>query len=273
MQEQVQKTVEALRIKAPLIHNITNYVVMEVTANALLAAGASPLMAHAQEELEDLLGIASALVLNIGTLDEKWVASMTMAGKIALAKGRFVVLDPVGAGASAFRTKTALQLLTECQPSVVRGNASEILALAIGMGLTKNMVAHSKGVDSTNTVGEAQEAALALSRACGCVVSVSGAEDYVTNAGPAARMALIHGGSALMPLVTGLGCTATALTAAYGAVAPDAFTGAVAAMAVMAEAGAKAGAQAQGPGSFLPYFLDALYTVDAKAAASRITQL
>ncbi len=268
MQEQVQKTVEALRVKAPLIHNITNYVVMEVTANALLAAGASPLMAHAPEELEDLLGIASALVLNIGTLDEKWVASMALAGKVALEKGRLVVLDPVGAGASAFRTKTSLHLLTECRPSIVRGNASEILALAINLGLTKNLSAHSKGVDSTNTVDEAQEAAFALSRACGCVVSVSGVEDYITDATHAAR---VTGGSALMPLVTGLGCTATALTAAYSAVAPNVFIGAVAAMAVMAEAGANASAYAKGPGSFLPHFLDALYTVDAKAAAKRAT--
>ncbi len=266
MQEQVQKTIEVLRAKGPLVHNITNYVVMEVTANALLAVGASPLMAHAPEELEDLLRIASSLVLNIGTLDETWVASMEKAGKLALNMGNIIVLDPVGAGASAFRTKTALRLLTECRPTVLRGNASEILALAMGMGLSQT-ASHSKGVDSGNTVEEAQSAAFDLAVSCGCVVSVSGAEDYVTDG---RRVARVQGGSPLMPMVTGLGCTATALTAAYCAVAPDAFTGATAAMAVMAEAGAKAGMEVKGPGSFLPRFLDALYTVNGKIAASRV---
>ena len=146
MQDQVLAAVEAVRQKSPLVHNITNFVVMQVTANALLAAGASPLMAHEPEELDDLLSIASALVLNIGTLDKAWIASMRQAGELAGRRRVPVVLDPVGAGASRLRTETALTLLNETRPAVVRGNASEIMALS--PHLTGDE-ATTKGVDST----------------------------------------------------------------------------------------------------------------------------
>ena len=207
MQDQVLAAVEAVRQKSPLVHNITNFVVMQVTANALLAAGASPLMAHEPEELDDLLSIASALVLNIGTLDKAWIASMRQAGELAGRRRVPVVLDPVGAGASRLRTETALTLLNETRPAVVRGNASEIMALS--PHLTGDE-ATTKGVDSTRASHEAETAARDLAARLHCVVSVSGEEDLITDGDSAW---LVRGGSPLMTLVTGMGCSATAVTA------------------------------------------------------------
>lgn len=266
MQDHVQAAVEAVRQKAPLVHNITNFVVMEVTANALLAAGASPLMAHEPDELDDLLSIASALVLNIGTLDKAWIASMQRAGELAARHGVPVVLDPVGAGASRLRTETSLKLLNAVHPAVVRGNASEIMALV--PHITGNDAA-TKGVDSTRASHEAEAAARDLAARHHCVVSVSGEEDLITDG---ARALLVRGGSPMMTLVTGLGCSATAVTAAHVAVASSPLIGAAAAMAVMAEAGENAAQNAKGPGSFLPLFLDALYSLNPRAAASRVRE-
>lgn len=262
MQDQVLAAVQAVRQKCPLVHNITNFVVMQVTANALLAAGASPLMAHAPEELDDLLSIASALVLNIGTLDKAWVASMQQAGELANRHQVPVVLDPVGAGASRLRTESALALLNAVKPAVVRGNASEIMALAGEAGATK-------GVDSTRSSSEAEGPARVLARQFGCVVSVSGEEDMITDGN---TVILVRGGSPMMTLVTGLGCSATALTAAHVAVASTPLMGAAAGMAVMASAGEKAARSARGPGSFLPLFLDALYALDPRDAVARVRQ-
>ncbi len=241
--------VVAVRQTSPLVHNITNYVVMNTTANALLSAGASPIMAHAPEEMEELVAISGALVLNIGTLSRPWIESMLLAGRCAAARKVPVVLDPVGAGASALRTETCLTLLRMVRPAVVRGNASEILALCGAEGATK-------GVDSIKAPSDALEAAMQLAESFGCVVVVSGEEDVILDSG---RIVSLRGGSALMPRVTGMGCTATALVAAHVAAAGDAFTGAVCGMAVMAVAGGMAAEQAAGPGSFQVHFLDALY--------------
>jgi hydroxyethylthiazole kinase len=264
MQEQVRQAVAAVRQKSPLVHNITNFVVMEVTANALLAMGASPLMAHEPDELEDLLAIASALVLNIGTLDRTWIASMEKAADAAVRRGVPVVLDPVGAGASRLRTETAAALLTRAKPAVLRGNASEIMALAPAETKTAGF---SKGVDSANASHEAAPAALFLAKKFGCAVSVSGEEDWITDGDVAVR---VHGGSPLMTRVTGLGCAATAITAAHAAVAASPLVGAAAGMAVMACAGSRAARVAGGPGSFLPAFLDALSSLDPAEAAAHV---
>lgn len=257
----------AVRETSPLVHNITNYVVMQVTANALLAAGASPLMAHAPEELDDLLSIASALVLNIGTLDQAWIFSMRQAGEYAARRGVPVVLDPVGAGASPLRTTTARELLVSVRPAVLRGNGSEILALAAAEGLSTTAAA-TKGVDSTQGSAKAITAARTLARWNGCVVSISGETDYITDGD---AVLAVSGGSPLMSRVTGMGCSASALTAAHVAVAGSPLAGAVAAMAVMAEAGEAAAALAQGPGTFLAHFLDALYLLDAQKLAARVS--
>lgn len=262
MRDAILNAVSDLRARSPLVHSLTNYVVMEVTANVLLAAGASPLMAHEPEELDDLLAIASALVLNIGTLDKNWIASMEKAGEAANRHGKPVVLDPVGAGASRLRTETSLRLLERVRPKVLRGNASEIMALAPEAAAARGF---SKGVDSTNASFEAAPAALFLAKKYGCVVSVSGAEDWITDG---RTTLLVKGGTPLMTRVTGMGCSSTALTAACAAVACSPLIAAAAAMAMMAAASNRAAAAAGGPGSFLPAFLDALFTLKPAEAAA-----
>ncbi len=240
-----------VRQTAPLVHNITNLVVMQTTANALLALGASPVMAHAAEEVEEITGIASALVLNIGTLSPSWVASMRRALETANARKIPVVIDPVGAGASKYRTQTALELLASSHNAVLRGNASEIAALAGGSIKTK-------GVDSSMETLAALPAASLLAVQYGCVVCVSGETDIVTDG---AETLAVHGGSPLMTRVTGMGCTASAYCAAFAAVAKDGekktrLAATAAAMAVMSAAGGLAAKEVAGPGSFPAAFMD-----------------
>jgi hydroxyethylthiazole kinase len=244
-----QSRLPDIRAQAPLVHNITNYVVMNSTANALLALGASPVMAHAVEEVEEMVRLSRALVINIGTLSAAWVGAMSIAAATASEHGIPIVLDPVGCGATAYRTRSALDLIDTARPQVIRGNASEIRALAQCAGSTK-------GVDSLHAPDEVLDEAIALSHSLGCVVSVSGPTDIVV-AGD--RVARIHNGVPLMTRVTGMGCTASAVTGAFLAVEADAFEAAVQAMVVMGIAGELAAAKAAGPGSFQLQFLDALH--------------
>lgn len=244
------QSVEAIRAASPLVHNITNYVVMQTVANALLAAGASPVMAHALEEVEEIAGIASALSLNIGTLSPLWVTAMERAIEVAAERGIPIVLDPVGAGASALRTRVSLDLLERIPRPIIRGNASEIMALA---GESRD----TRGVDSVAGSAAAEHAALALAARYRGTVCVSGEEDIIVQ-GKIVRRVL--GGSPLMPRVTGMGCTASALMAAFAAVhsSRGGSQAAVATMALMAAAGGLAASKAGGPGTFLPHFIDAL---------------
>ena len=271
MKEEILRAIEAVRKTSPLVHSITNYVVMNVTANALLAAHASPLMAHAPEELDDLTDIDSALVLNIGTLDAAWLESMKLAGKLMRTKGKPVVLDPVGAGASRLRTEASLRLLDLVRPQIVRGNASEIMALAAEIRKAERLPSPpanpaTTGVDSLNDSRDAVDSARLLASRFSCVVSISGERDFITDG---QTVLMVEGGSALMPLVTGMGCSASAVTGAYAACAHP-LVAAAACMAVFASAGEKAATKAAGPGTFLPHFLDELYAVDAKDAAGRV---
>lgn len=240
-----------IRAQAPLVHNITNYVVMNSTANALLALGASPLMAHAVEEVGDMVRLSRALVINIGTLSAAWVETMTVASRVAEEQGIPVVLDPVGCGATAYRTKVALDLIAAARPSVIRGNASEIRALARCAGGTK-------GVDSVHSPDEVLDEAVALARSLGCVVSVSGPADLVVCGD---RVARVQNGHPLMTRVTGMGCTASAVTGAFLAVEPDAFEAALQAMVTMGVAGELAAGKAAGPGSFQVHFLYVLHAL------------
>ncbi|MEN6620935.1 MAG: hydroxyethylthiazole kinase, partial [Smithella sp.] len=160
---EIYKSVEEIRRQAPVVHNITNYVVMNNTANALLALGASPVMAHAPEEMEEMVDIASALVINIGTLSERWIYSMFRAMAQARKKGIPVIVDPVGAGATTFRTKTARDLISGYPPAVIRGNASEIMALYDDKSRTK-------GVDSAAESDMAVVTAQKLSEIHKCAV-------------------------------------------------------------------------------------------------------
>jgi hydroxyethylthiazole kinase len=241
--------IEGIRAAAPLVHNITNFVVMNSTANALLALGASPVMAHAGEEVADMAAAAGALVINIGTLSGAWVEAMRVAMRSATRAGRPIVFDPVGAGATPYRTESCRRLMEGTPPSIIRGNASEIRALS-GAGSA------TKGVDSADASEAALESARFLTARYGCVVVVSGAVDLIVSDG---RVARISNGHPMMPRVTGLGCTATALTGAFVAVNPSLPEAAAHAMAVMGIAGEIAGAESAGPGTFQVKFLDALY--------------
>jgi hydroxyethylthiazole kinase len=248
-----------IRAEAPLIHNITNYVVMNTTANALLALGASPVMAHAGEEVEAMAGLARALVINIGTLSPPWVEAMHRAAKLAASRGIPIVLDPVGCGATAYRTETAQALIRSAPPTLIRGNASEIRAL-------RHAGSATKGVDSLHTPDQAAADAQALSRSLGCVVTVSGEVDLIV---ADQRIARVANGHPLMTRVTGMGCTASALSGACLAVAASPFAAAVSAMAITGIAGEMAAEEARGPGSLQMHFLDALYRLDDAEVARR----
>jgi hydroxyethylthiazole kinase len=228
---------------------------MNNTANALLSIGASPVMAHAEEEAGDMAAIASALVINIGTLSPIWVKGMEKAMARANERGIPVVFDPVGAGATPYRSEACKRLLSGFSVSIIRGNASEISAL-VSMGTPEAV--STKGVDSTISSDSASDSARVLSSLYHCVVSLSGATDYIVKDG---EKFLIHNGHPLMPRVTGLGCTATALTGAFAAVNSNYPEAAAGAMAVMGIAGELAARSSKGPGSFQVNFLDALYNL------------
>jgi len=247
----IYQSIETIRDKAPVVHNITNYVVMNNTANALLALGASPVMAHAREEVEEMVNIASALVINIGTLSESWIYSMFKAVGQARKNGIPIIIDPVGAGATTFRTKTARDLISSDPPTIIRGNASEIMALYDDRSKTK-------GVDSAATSDSAIVTAQKLSEIHKCVVCISGATDYIVEGG---RIIKVMNGHSLMTRVTGLGCTASALCGAFAAVEKSSLAATVKAMAVMGIAGEMAAEKAAGPGSLQMHFLDNLYNL------------
>ena len=241
----------AVRSGGPLVHNITNYVVMNNSANALLAIGASPVMAHWVSEMEEMTAIAGALVLNIGTLDDAWIEGMLTAGKAAMHRGIPIVLDPVGAGATSQRTDVALKIINQCHPTIIRGNASEIMALV-------DASIKSKGVDSSASSDDAVDSAKKLATETGAVVVISGDTDYITNG---TEVYTVQGGSPMMTSVTGMGCTSTALVGAFAAVESNPMIAATAAMAVMSLAGERAAAYSRGNGSMQMNFLDELYTL------------
>lgn len=246
---ELSSAIAAVRSKSPIVHSITNYVVMNNTANALLSIGASPVMAHWKEEMEEMTAIAGALVINIGTLDNEWIEAMKTAGTAARKKGIPVILDPVGAGATSQRTAAATEIIGTCRPNIIRGNASEIMAL-VDAGVK------SKGVDSSAMSSDALSAAKHLAQESGAVVVISGETDYITDGN---EVYTVEGGDPIMTAVTGMGCTATALTAAFAAVEPDSMRAATAAMAVMSLAGERAAATSRGNGSMQVNFLDELY--------------
>ncbi len=261
MKKTVSDNLCRVREQSPLVHNITNYVVMNNSANALLAVGASPVMAHAPEEMEDFLKIDSSLVINIGTLSRYWISSMKDAMRYAAEHEIPVVLDPVGAGASCFRTDTVKELIDTAVPAVIRGNGSEIMSL-------KKASVKTRGVDSLSCSDEASAAARELASELGCVVCVSGETDYITDG---REVLTVNNGSKLMAKVTGMGCTATALTGAFAAVDNNPLTAAFSAMAVMGIAGEIACTRSAGPGSLQLNFLDVLYSIGEDEINERLS--
>jgi hydroxyethylthiazole kinase len=254
MSQSPETLLTALRATPPLVQCITNYVAMNIAANVLLAAGASPAMVSDVEEPEEFAGIAGAVTVNIGTLSPPFVAGMRAAIRGAQVAGRPWVLDPVACQATSYRREVVQALVAE-RPTIIRGNASEILSLA-------GEASRGQGVDGRDPVAAAEEGARRLARSSGAVVAVTGEVDYVIDGERAVR---IEGGSPFMPMNTALGCSLTCLCGAYAAVAEDAFDAAVAALAHFAVAGAKADEGASGPGSFAPRFLDALAAVAPEA--------
>ena len=233
---------------------------MSINANALLAIGASPLMSFCAEEMEEIVGIASALVVNIGCLDRNEIEGMTRAAATAHRLGKPWVLDPVGAGASRIRTQTALSLIRDSHPTVIRGNASEIMCLA-GEQIT------SRGVDTSALSSDAVEGAKALALSSGAIVSVSGPVDYITDG---SAVETISNGHPLMARITAMGCTASVITGAFIAAGADTLQAARNAMALMGIAGERAAARAAGTGSMEMHFMDELSSFDPSDYARSI---
>jgi hydroxyethylthiazole kinase len=253
-------TLRVLRERKPLVHQITNYVVMNETANATLALGALPVMAHAREEVEEMVALAGALVLNIGTLSSHWVDAMIAAGKAANAAGTPVVLDPVGAGATVYRTETARRMLSEIDVTVVRGNQGEVATL-VGVD------AEVRGVESIGAADNAADVARLAGRALGVVASVTGPVDHVSDGD---RLVAVSNGHELLATVTGTGCMSSAVTGCFLAAKPDApFEAAVEALAAFGVAGEDAARDAKGPGTFHVNLYDALAALDPKTLDAR----
>lgn len=243
-----------MRQAAPLVHVLTNEVVGEFTANVLLAVGAAPAMIVAEEEAAEFAAIASAVLVNVGTLYPARYAAMLRAVDAAVSAGKPWVLDPVAVGFLRYRTDAAQVLLTK-RPAVIRGNASEILALA---GLSQG----GRGVDSTASSHSAVTAAESLAEQTGAIVAVTGATDYITSG---TETIAVPFGHPILTKVVGTGCALSAVTAAFVAGVSDQaarLSAVAAACAVMALCGEQAAKQSQGPGSFKPSFLDALSLLD-----------
>ena len=232
----------------PLIHNITNYVAMNFVANSLLAIGASPIMARAQEEVEEISSKSNALALNLGILENATAYSMLQAGDAASKSRIPIVLDVVGVGATRFRMDTASKIILQCQPTVIKGNASEILSLyshQIGM----------QGVDSLLETSGVEVQAQILARKLACIIVITGAKDIITDG---EKVAYVHEGHPMMGKVTAMGCAATGIIGAFLSVNPNPFEASIHAMKAMGIAGERAAAISRGNGSMMVNFLDEL---------------
>lgn len=242
----------AIRERHPMVHHITNSVVMNFTANVTLCMGAAPVMAPCIDESPEMVQFAGALLLNIGTLNPTLIDSMIAAGKKANELSIPLVLDPVGAGATKLRTDSANRIISELEISIVRGNAGEILALAGEHGKVR-------GVDSTDTIDDRVEMISSLALETGWVIAVTGSTDFVTDG---TRMIEINNGNPIMGRVTGTGCAATTAAACYAAVLEDRFEAAAGALISFGIAGECAAEKCKGPGTFVPELLDALACLD-----------
>jgi len=248
IEKQIAGATSKVRAIKPLIHHITNYVVMNETANITLCTGARPVMAHAKEEVAEMVNAADALVLNIGTLSPAQIEAMLIAGHRAKERGLPVILDPVGAGATTLRTDSAKLLLKELSIAITRGNAAEIAALA---GYKTKI----RGVDAAGFEDNVADVAVAFAQQYGCVTAVTGPIDTVTDG---VRLTRVANGHPTMSAVTGTGCMATSVVAAYAAVERDFVVAATAALAVFGLAGEIAAKTAHGPGTFHVNLYDAL---------------
>jgi len=246
--------IERIRQERPLIHNITNMVAMNDTANAILAIGGLPIMAHAKKEVSEMVKTASALVLNIGTLTPEQIESMIVAGKEANNLKKPVVLDPVGAGATYLRTESALRLQEKIKIDIVRGNHAEVSILA---GIKGNI----KGVESVGSGENVVEVGRSLACKHNQVVVITGKQDIVTDG----KMVIeINNGSPMLGTITATGCMVTSLIATFAAVCSDYVMASTGALVYFGLAGERAAVKAQGPGSFKVNLFDEIYNLNEK---------
>lgn len=250
MIDEIQQTLALIKQQRPLVLCLTNSVTMDFMANALLAVGAAPIMSEEAEELDELIGLASAMMINIGTLNQPFINRCEAAAFLCTETSTPMILDPVGAGASKIRTETAQMLMKQAE--IIRGNASEIMALS-------QVLSQSLGVESIHTVTEVEQEAHNLARQLNRCVAVSGPVDLITNGNRHCQLAL---GSDLMPLVTGMGCTLTAIIAAFRAVVHDNFAATQMAMAYYSLCGSVSETLTNKPASFKVAFIDQLYAPD-----------
>jgi hydroxyethylthiazole kinase len=246
--------IERIHQERPLIHNITNMVAMNDSANIILAVGGLPVMAHAQEEVGEMVKAAGALVLNIGTLTPEQIESMIIAGKVANSLKIPVILDPVGAGATNLRTESALRLQEKIKINIVRGNFAEISILA---GLKGNI----KGVESIGTEKNSVEIACSLARKYNQVAIITGKQDVVTDSKTVIE---IDNGSPMLGTITATGCMVTSLIATFAAVDEDYLLASTGALVCFGLAGERAAVKAQGPGSFKVNLFDEIYNLNEK---------
>jgi hydroxyethylthiazole kinase len=257
---------ENVRRKSPLIHNITNYVTVNDCANMLLACGGSPIMADDLDDAVEITAICGGLNLNIGTLNQRTIPAMFAAGKRAKELGHPVVLDPVGAGASKLRTDTALGLLNEVHPKVIRGNISEVKTLALGSGTTKGVDADVADKVMEENLDGAVAFAKGFAQRISTVIAITGAIDIVADG---ERAFCIRNGHPMMSAITGTGCQLSALTAAFVTANPDtpleAAAAAVCAMGLCGEIAFKRLTEMDGNSSYRNYIIDAMYRLTPAA--------
>jgi len=251
-EQQLADIFAQLKEKRPLVHHITNYVTVNDCANVTMFIGAAPVMAEAVEEVEEMVAMAGALVLNIGTLRREQVGSMLVAGRQANRLDIPVVLDPVGAGATGYRTEVAKQLLTELRVAVIKGNAGEIGTLA-GTG------GKVRGVDSAGMSGDPVQVAKALAGMTRAVVVMSGPTDIITDG---ARTARVDNGHELMGSISGTGCMASSIVGAFAAASMDRFMSSTAALSAFGIAGELAAGRATSPYSYKTALMDEVAALD-----------
>ena len=255
---------ESVRRKTPLVHNITNYVTVNDVANALLACGGSPIMSDEPEDVADITSICGGLNINIGTLNKRSIEAMFISGKKSKELGHIILLDPVGAGASTLRTKTAVKIVDEIKPDVIRGNISEIKTLALGSGTTKGVDADSADTVTEENLNSMVEFAKAFSEKSRAVIAITGAIDLVADN---KKCYVIRNGSPMMSRITGTGCMLSGLATAYAVANPDNITKAVAAsvclMGLAGEIGVSNMKDIEGNSSLRNHIIDAIYNMDA----------
>ena len=261
----LEKCFENVREKKPLIHNITNYVTVNDVANALLASGGSPIMSDEPDDVLDITAICGGLNINIGTLNKRSIEAMLVSGRRSKELGHIVLLDPVGAGASKLRTETALRILEEIKPDIIRGNISEIKTLALGSGTTRGVDADTADTVTEENLDSMIEFAKAFSEKTGAVIAITGAIDLVADG---ERCYIIRNGSPIMSRITGTGCMLSALATAYAVANPDNITEAVATsvclMGLAGEIGVSAMKEGEGNSTLRNHIIDAIYNMDAE---------